>query len=219
MSKHPILSNLLAMAVLSVLIVFLLILVTNIYTSHGEERLVPDLKGLSREAAEAKLREQDLKCEVVDSVYLSGRTFSPGAVVETIPEANSKVKPGRIIFLTVNAFSPQRGTIPDLKDLSLRQATAILRAVGFRNISQRFVGGDFVDLVSSVETSTGEPIKAGDRLPLSETLVLVVIRGGVSLMPDSLLAPDSLSRTVETEGQGPMNDPEADPQSENESWW
>ncbi|GAD05357.1 hypothetical protein HQ45_02795 [Porphyromonas crevioricanis] len=215
-SKHPILSSLLLMLVLSLLIVFVLGSFTDIYTSHGQEREVPMLKGLTQQQAVEKLETLDLKCEVVDSVHLGyNRNVLPGAIVESVPEAGSKVKPGRIIFLTVNAFSPQKGTIPDLKDLSLRQAVSVLKSIGFTNVRQRYISGDFLDLVSAVETADGREIRPGDRIALSDPLVLVVIRGGFSLVdslqPELESVPDSM--TVEEEG------PRKNDREENESWW
>ncbi|MDL2222383.1 PASTA domain-containing protein, partial [Parabacteroides sp. OttesenSCG-928-N08] len=61
---------------------------------------------------------------MIDSVF--SKDVAPGSVVELVPKAGSKVKEGRIVFVTINALTAQMGRIPEVEDLSFRQAYALL---------------------------------------------------------------------------------------------
>lgn len=172
--KHPYIASVIAMVLLSCFIVFVIILCTSLYTRHGQFRVVPELKGMAVEDATAKLDDLDLRYEIVDSVY--SRQYPLGAIVEVVPEVGSKVKPGRIIFITVNASTPQKGLIPDLRDQSMRQSKAILEGLGFISITEKYVDGEHQDLVVGIETEDGNSLAPGDRVPLSTPLVICVSR-------------------------------------------
>ncbi len=70
---------------------------------------------------------------------------------------------------TVNALTSQMATIPEVEDLSFRQAYAILRARGFEKIEIEYVPGDFKDLALGVELH-GRVLQKGEH-------VQVLIRG------------------------------------------
>ena len=58
------------------------------------------------------LQRCNLHAEVIDSVH--NDQASRGSVVDQVPPAGDKVKPGRDIYLTINAFTKKQLTIPDL---------------------------------------------------------------------------------------------------------
>ena len=62
-----------------------------------------------------------------------------------------KVKEGRIVFVTINALTSQMAVIPEVEDLSFRQAYALLRARGFSSVEIEYVPGDYKDLAMGVE--------------------------------------------------------------------
>jgi len=103
--------------------------------------------------------------------------------------AGSKVKEGRIVFVTVNALTSQMATIPEVEDLSFRQAYAILRARGFEKIEIEYVPGDFKDLALGVELH-GRVLQKGEHVPLTAPLVLKVSSGDAEMPVDSLGLPD-----------------------------
>lgn len=155
------------------------------YTMHNQAIVVPDLKGYLPEEAEPMLRSKHLRYQVVDSVYMRGQ--KPGAIVEQIPMAASKVKQNRIIFLTVNAKNAQTVELPDMIDISQRQAIASLRALGFVVDSVRYVPYEYPDLVVDVQYND-RPVSSGQRLPFGATLILEVGNGNTELPVDSLSA-------------------------------
>ena len=76
----------------------------NWYTDHGEFITVPELKGMKLEEAAAALDERDLNYLVIDSIY--DKKATPGSVMDQSPVAESQVKDGRQVFLTIYSFSP-----------------------------------------------------------------------------------------------------------------
>jgi eukaryotic-like serine/threonine-protein kinase len=74
------------------------------YTDHGEFVTVPDLKGQLLSEAQQELSDRDLGYEIIDSIWDSEAV--PGSVVEQSPAAESQVKEGRIIYLSVYRTSP-----------------------------------------------------------------------------------------------------------------
>ncbi len=117
---------------LAVLISLILLLGTlvwlKIYTHHGQAISVPNLRGLTLDEVEEVIGAQRLRFEVVDSVYSD--KVPRGTVVKQHPEPNSKVKVRRNIFLTTNAVTSEQVTMPQLLDLSIRQATLALENAG-----------------------------------------------------------------------------------------
>lgn len=127
--KNPYVLNLLLAVVVACALVFGTLKWLDSYTRHNEAVVVPDVKGLGMEEAAEFFKNSNLRYNVIDSVF--SKDVKPGAIVELVPMAGSKVKEGRIVFVTVNALTSQMATIPEVEDLSFRQAYAILRARGF----------------------------------------------------------------------------------------
>jgi Uncharacterized protein conserved in bacteria len=182
--KNPFVINILLIFAVLFIVIIGSLKWLDVYTMHNEAVIVPDVKGLTVDDAEAFFKDKKLNYNVVDTVY--SNNVAPGAIVELIPNAGSKVKEGRIIFITINAFTTQTGIIPEVKDLSLRQAYALLRARGFTSVEVTYVSGAYKDLAIGVE-HVGKSFKNGDRVPLSSSLILKVGNGHSSISIDSLL--------------------------------
>lgn len=111
------------------LLLFMILKWLNVYTKHGETISVPDLKGLNIVEAMDLLDDQGFKY-VIDSVYTD--QAEPNSVYEQEPEANALVKENRTIYFTVVSGSAPTVKIPDLIDVSLREAQAILESYGIK---------------------------------------------------------------------------------------
>lgn len=144
------------------------------WTGHGEYREVPDVKGLSYENALDVLAEADMLAILSDSIF--NTDAKPGIVMEQMPKSNSTVKPGRSVYLTINAYSPRTVTIPNLTDMSLRQAQSIIEGLGIKNIRVVEVPSEYKDLVLNVKYN-GLPISGGTRVPVSAALTIEVGEG------------------------------------------
>lgn len=101
----------------------------NAYTNHGETITVPDLRGMKLEQLNAFLESKHLQVKVSDSTsYLLDK--EPGTVIEQDPAANDKVKEGRTIYVTITKKVPPGVKLPNLVDVSRRQAEAMLASYG-----------------------------------------------------------------------------------------
>ena len=187
--KNPFIINILLMIIATCGIVYGVLAWLDSYTRHNEAVLVPDVKGMRIEDAAQFFQNSHLRYSVIDSVF--SENVAPGAVVELVPEVGSKVKEGRIVFVTINAMTSQTAIIPDVEDLSFRQAYTLLRGAGFDSVDVEYVAGDYKDLAMGVEMD-GRPLIKGERLPLSSHLVLKVSSGDPNYMPEDSLALDSI---------------------------
>ncbi|MCF8275937.1 MAG: PASTA domain-containing protein [Flavobacteriales bacterium] len=100
------------------------------YTEHGVTVEVPDFTGVPVAQIAAFADTTDIEFEVVDSLYSSD--LPRGAVADQEPKPGYRVKRGRKVYLTVNAVMPRQVVMPDVHNLSLRQAKAVLESVGLQ---------------------------------------------------------------------------------------
>lgn len=173
-------ANILLMILVGVTLVWLTFQWLDVWTRHGKEAVVPSVKGLELYAAEEKLMEAGFDVVLSDSIYDAQR--KRGEVVEQSPKANSRVKEGCTIYLSINAFSPRQVLLPNLTDISYRQARSILDGLGIKNIRVDTVQSDFKDLVLAVKRD-GHRLMAGARVPIDAKIVMEIGAG----IPDEIL--------------------------------
>lgn len=162
------------------------------WTLHGQYSVIPDVKGRPYDSALQLLRLEGFDVELTDSVY--DRNSHPGTVVEQNPKVGTKVKPGRTVYLVINAMSPKSVTIPALTDISVRQARSSLEGLGITNITIVTVPSEFKDLVLAAKCG-GRDLQPGARIPVTSPIVLEVGDGLPSLdteTPDNTPAEDNL---------------------------
>ena len=97
------------------------------FTRHGEEMVVPDLVGMNYVETQEKYGDI-FHFQLVDSVYV--RNFPEGAVYQQNPKSGLKMKKGRNMYIVRTTVSPEIVKMPNLKNLSLRQAMVKLNSVG-----------------------------------------------------------------------------------------
>jgi hypothetical protein len=142
------------------------------YTDHGNSVSVPDLKGMNIQKVNDFLRTKNLSFKIADSsVYLLDQ--KPGTIVEQDPQPDEKVKQGRTIYLTITRSSAPMVKVPALKDVSLRQAEAILAASGLRMGEQIFKPDLAKNAVLSMMIN-GRELKAGTDVPKGSAIDLIV---------------------------------------------
>lgn len=164
---------LIAAGVLVVLVIAVL-LALNSYTHHGEEEVVPNVKNMSIEKAANILKAKNLTYEVVDSIF--NRDALPGNVVEQDPVEGVIVKKNRKIYLVLNSSSVQKMPLPEVKDISLRQAMSMLQAIEFKVANIEYKNSEYKDLVLGVKYN-GRVVNLGDKIPVRSALTLVVGNG------------------------------------------
>ncbi len=111
-------------------VAFLLLKSLDIYSRHGKSIPVPEVLNLKGPEAIEKLDDAGLEGIITDSLYQDGK--KPGVVLEQNPPAGEEVKSGRKIYLLVSTGNPPLVEIPDLRDLSLREANALLETKGLK---------------------------------------------------------------------------------------
>jgi beta-lactam-binding protein with PASTA domain len=99
-----------------------------VYTHHGKTIVVPDLAGLTLDEVEDVTSSRRLRFEVVDSIFST--EMPRGTVIKQNPNAASRVKKNRKIFLTMNAVNLEMVSMPQLIGLSFRQARLALQNAG-----------------------------------------------------------------------------------------
>ena len=166
--------NLLAMAVVVMLLIIGVKYALDLYTHHGESMTVPSVKHKKYKDAERILDDLGLIVVVSDTGYV--KTLPPDVVLEQSIEPGETVKSGRIIYLTVNALKTPTITLPDIIDnSSLREAMAKLTAMGFKLAMPQFVSGER-DWVYGVLVN-GKHVATGDKISVEDSLVIQVGNG------------------------------------------
>ncbi len=101
-----------------------------LFTRHGAHCTVPEFKGLILNEAEMVAQQKDLKIVINDSLYAP--MYEGGMVLDQLPKAGVGVKPGRTIYVTINAFGVKMVTVPYVAGRSLRQAKNMLEVAGLQ---------------------------------------------------------------------------------------
>ena len=142
------------------------------YTQHGVEVEVEDVRGLVVAEAEPILNAKGLRLVVVDSTYSDKVPF--GTIVEQDPRPESHAKEGRAIYVTINATGKRQVVMPDLHDLSYRQAETTLRGLGIIVDSvYEYEPSAFRDLVLDVKAH-GQSVQPGEKIAVGTKVRLVV---------------------------------------------
>ena len=166
--------NLLLAVAVFLLLVFGVLKWLDIYTKHGSQIEIPDVRGMQIAEASSFFTQKGLNYEIIDSTYVKNK--KQGSILETIPPHGSFVKEGRTIYITINAKTAQLLTVPYVKDMSQRQALATLKSIGFETIEIKSISGVFKELVLGLE-SKGKSLEQGSRLPADAPLTLLVSLG------------------------------------------
>lgn len=169
-----VLKNVLIAISIFIVLVWIALITVDFYTHHGESEIIPDLRGSYVEEAELMLAKHGLYPQIIDSVYIRGKKL--GTIIEQIPPANSTVKRDRSIYLIINSSQVRKVPLPEVNDVSYRQADAMLKSIGLNVESVEYTPSEYKDLVSDVKYR-GQSILAGTRIPEGSSLVLVVGSG------------------------------------------
>lgn len=168
-----------------------------VFTKHGEEAVVPKVENISYTQAVELLHSQGFNVDIRDSVFRDD--VKPGYVIEQFPRANAVVKPGRRIFLYINAVHPKEVIIDDgpdkkayaLKSWSKRQAYARLAELGFKNVKFREVLGEDDRVVKIL--ANGKPVYQMQKAPVNAQIMIEISNGRLGAINDQLLENERLS--------------------------
>ncbi|GAA4293126.1 PASTA domain-containing protein [Aestuariibaculum suncheonense] len=165
--------------IIAVVAVFVLVYIIlkwlNVTTNHGEFETVPELKGKSISIAEMELNDNHLVMQIQDSANYNP-DYPKFSVIDQEPPAGSKVKENRKIYITLNPSGYRKIVVPDLKERTFRQAKPTLEALGFKVGKLNYVDNIAKDVVLKMQHK-GEILNAGDKLPKTSTIDLVLGNG------------------------------------------
>lgn len=154
--------------------VMVLLIWLNFYTRHGQARPIPDFYGLTMEQTARLAKKSRLKYHVIDSVYTS--LVPRGCVAEQNPKPGFKVKKWRNVALTINAYNPEMVAMPNLVDLPIRQAIALIASTGLEMGELRYRPDLSIDVVIE-QHYNGKNITEGDSLQKGSVIDLVLGKG------------------------------------------
>ncbi len=139
------------------------------YTNYDEGVTVPDITQVSLEEAQERLTEYGLRFEIAER--RTNSAMPADYVIDQTPSAAKIVKPNRKIYLTVNTTSNPTVEVPDVVNLSRRNAEIQLQNHGLRVGTTSYETSRFKTRVLR------QSIKAGDVVPEGTVIDLTVSDG------------------------------------------
>lgn len=175
--------------VLTIVLILILIGLMRSYTHHGEAYVIPDLTGFELHQLKNDEMYSVFNYLVTDSIY--DNELLPGSVVKQNPSPGSKAKAGRTVYVTIVSYNPEKTTMPELKDLTVRQAITTLKTKGLKvkmlvytpHFAENSVLGQFFDgdtLMAGTELLKGSEINLLVGLGSSKRTVRVPLVIGLS---------------------------------------
>ena len=146
-----------------------------IYTDHGKSVEIPDLKGKTTAEVANILDRKNLRYEIQDSVY--SLETSPGTVLDQFPKPGMKVKENRTVSITICALSQELIPMPQLTDISYRQATNLIESTGLIAGKIEYKQSEFLDLVLEQKVR-GRTVRVGEMIPKGSIVDLVLGSAG-----------------------------------------
>ncbi|GAB5409718.1 MAG: hypothetical protein BalsKO_20830 [Balneolaceae bacterium] len=134
------------------------------YTNYNEGVTVPDVTRISLEEAEKVLINYGLRFEVADR--RANSAFPADYVIDQSPAPAIIVKPNRKIYLTVNAAVKPQVVVPNVVNLSLRNAQIQLQNYGLSVGSISYESSRFKNAVLRQSISEGVTVEKGRSIDL-----------------------------------------------------
>ncbi len=186
--RHPILVNSVLMALALVALGYIALLFIDVFTSHGQQVQVPDVRNLPLEKAIEILDDAGLRWEISDSTTFY-ENYKPGTVIDQDPKAKSYIKKIRIIYLNVNASHAPIIPLPKLVDLPGRQGVAMLKAMGFKHVTLDSIPSEMDGLILQV-TVDGHNVAPSTPVSVNSQIKISVGDGSiVDINPEQVLDP------------------------------
>ena len=130
--RFKIISNMIIIALFCLILVLVLNIGLKVGTRHNDTIVVPNFVGMSIDDARLVANDNDLNIVVRDSIF--DVDLPGGTVVDQLPGTSNvrdvTVKPGRKIYVTINAYSRRQVDVPYVAKQTLRQALNQLERSG-----------------------------------------------------------------------------------------
>jgi len=146
-------------------------------TNHGEFVEVPDFSKMSVMEMRKAAEDAGLRYEVLDSTNYDPE-YPRFSILEQDPPAGTKVKENRKIYFTVNPSGYKKVTIPKIIQVTRRNATSMLRAVGLDVQGVTYIDELGKDMVYYIRYK-GKEMNPGDKLPKTSKVELICGNGTI----------------------------------------
>jgi len=173
--KKIFLHLLLAMAILGV-ILWIVFSMLSRYTRHGEVYIVPDFMGQDQELVIGQYSNL-FRFVISDSLYKPNVPL--GSVLQQEPPPGSKVKRGRNIYLVTASKQPEKVSMPNLINLSLREAVVSLETAGLK-VNEIRMADHFARFAVISQTLHGAEIAPESLIFRGAAIDLTVGDGGLT---------------------------------------
>jgi beta-lactam-binding protein with PASTA domain len=180
--------HVLAAIVVSVLSILAFLWFLKYYSRFGSETKVPNFVGVYTKDLDTFIDSYDVEYLITDSIYDTSKPR--GTVIEQNPLPGAKVKTGREVYLIVNCIKTQQVKMPDVVNLSLRQATAMLETVGLKVGNLIYVEG--LPPVMK-QLYKGKPIRKETLIDKGSSIDLMLGKGETP----KVFIPDLLGKTLD----------------------
>ncbi len=157
------------------------------YTRHDKVYTMPDFIGQDYNQVEHDY-SKDFHFILIDSVYPKGQ--QPGSIYQQDPLPGSKIKKGRNVYAIIVAVNPEKTTMPNLKNLSLREAIGRLESSGLDVERLDYQSYSYKNNVID-QYYNGAPIMEGTELVKGSKIVLKV---GIGQDKERIKVPNLIGR-------------------------
>ena len=167
--------NIFYISCLTILLVFIVFLGLGFVTQHNKYVKVPELFGLNISKAIETAKNKSLNIKILDSAKFDPN-YPPLTVLEQFPNHNKEVKKGRKIYLTLNPVGYKKMKVPNVIQITLRNAETLLNAVGFEVGELIYKDNIGKDMVLEIRHE-GKKIEPGHALQQRKKIDLVLGNG------------------------------------------
>lgn len=157
------------------------------YTRHDEVYTMPDFVGQDFQEVKHEY-SKDFNFILIDSVYPKGQ--QPGSIFQQDPLPGSKIKKGRNVYAIIVAVTPEKTLMPNLKNISLREAIGRLDSNGLEVDHLDYVPYSYKNNVIQ-QFYQNQPIEEGTELVKGSKIVLQV---GIGDNKDKVKVPNLIGK-------------------------
>jgi len=134
------------------------------YTNYNEGVTVPDVTKISLDDAQSLLNDYGLRYEVLDR--RANASYPANYIIDQSPQPLQLVKPNRKVYLTVNTEVRPKAVVPNVVDLSFRNARIQLENYGFTLGTTSYESSRFRNTVLRQSLTPGDTVARGAAVNL-----------------------------------------------------
>ena len=124
LKRRPVIANILYMGIVGIVLIVAVYIGLKIGTRHSRVIEVPNFMGMTIDNAYNVAEDSDLQLIVRDSIF--DVALPGGTIVDQLPKISPirevTVKPGRKVYVTINAYTRRKVDVPYVAKQTLRQA-------------------------------------------------------------------------------------------------